>query len=111
IALLSGRPAAGFCGIGNPEAFRRTLEDSGAHVVDFWTYPDHHPYNLEDVEQLRQRTRGLPDEAIVVTTRKDLVKLRLGELAGRPLWALRIALAFRTGQKELQTLLESVLAE
>jgi hypothetical protein len=28
----------------------------------------------------------------VVTTQKDLVKLRLSDLAGRPLWALRVEL-------------------
>ena len=39
---LRGRTVAAFAGIGNPAAFRRTLEDLGANVIDFRTYPDHH---------------------------------------------------------------------
>ena len=106
---LRGRSVAGLCGIGNPEAFRRTLTDLGAEVIDFRVYPDHHAYNREDVEEMRGWARGLPAEAAVVTTQKDLVKLRLVELAGRPVWTLRIGLAFHSGQARLEALLEGVL--
>jgi tetraacyldisaccharide 4'-kinase len=89
---LKGKSVLGFCGLGNPEAFRRTLVGLGANLCDFRTYPDHHPYSRDDVEELRRWARGQPDNAMVLTTQKDLVKLRLPELAGRPLWALRIHL-------------------
>jgi tetraacyldisaccharide 4'-kinase len=106
---LHGQPVAGLCGIGNPAAFRRTLADLGARLVDFRIYPDHHPYTREDVEELRAWARGLPEDAVVVTTQKDLVKLRLAELEGRPVFALRIGLTFRAGQARLEELLEGVL--
>ena len=89
---LRARPVAAFCGIGNPEAFRRTLTDRGAQVSDFRTYPDHHPYSRGDVEELRRWAEGQPADALLVTTQKDLVKLGLTSLAGRPLWALRVRL-------------------
>lgn len=108
---LRQRPIAGFCGIGNPEAFRRTLTDLGSKLVDFRSYPDHHAYTREDVEALRGHARTLPEDALVVTTQKDLVKLRLEELAGRPLRAVRIGLEFRRGQDELERLLGRVLGE
>src|SRR5262249_60531591 len=47
------RVVAGLCGIGNPEAFRRTLAGLGARLCDFRTYPDHHAYTREDLEGLR----------------------------------------------------------
>lgn len=107
--VLKQRSVAGFCGIGNPEAFRRTLTDLGSSVVDFRSYPDHHPYTREDVKALRERAKTLPDDALVVTTQKDLVKLRLDQLAGRPLWAVRIGMAFQSGQADLERLLARVL--
>lgn len=109
LELLQQRPVAGFCGIGNPEAFRRTLTDLGSRLVSFHTYPDHHPYSRQDVDALRDHARQLPADAVVVTTQKDLVKLRIDDLAGRPLWALRIGLAFRRGQVELEQRLERLL--
>ncbi len=107
--VLRNQTMAGLCGIGNPEAFRRTLADLGARLADFRVYPDHHAYTRQDVEQLRAWARALPADAVVVTTQKDLVKLRLAELGGRPLFALRIGLAFRSGQAELEELLAGVL--
>ena len=52
------------------------------------------------MEDLRRWAADLPADACVVTTQKDWVKLRLTELAGRPLWALRIGLHFTQGQDE-----------
>jgi len=92
LAPLSARPVAAFCGIGNPDAFRRTLTDLGTTVCAFRTFPDHHSYSRADVEDLRRWAREQPTDCVVVTTQKDLVKLRLSDLAGRPLWALRIRL-------------------
>jgi tetraacyldisaccharide 4'-kinase len=106
---LDGATVAGLCGIGNPEAFRRTLAGLGARLCDFRIYPDHHAYTHDDVEELRAWGRRLPEDSVVVTTQKDLVKLRLVELGGRPLYALRIGLAFRAGQAQLEELIEGVL--
>jgi tetraacyldisaccharide 4'-kinase len=102
--VLRERPVFAFCGIGNPSAFQRTLTDLGCQLVDFQIYPDHHAYNRPDVDALRERTRHLPQEAILITTQKDLVKLRICDLAGRPLWAVRIGLAIHAGQADLEAL-------
>lgn len=96
---LRGRPVGAFCGIGNPAAFRRTLESVGAAVAAFRTFADHHPYTAADVDDLRVWAAKLPADAVVATTQKDWVKLRLADLAGRPLRAVRIGLVFRDGQE------------
>jgi tetraacyldisaccharide 4'-kinase len=96
---LRGRTVGAFCGIGNPAAFRRTLEGLGATVTALRTFADHHPYTAADVDDLRTWVTQLPADAAVATTQKDWVKLRLPDLAGRPLRAVRIGLAFRDGQE------------
>ena len=109
IGELVGKPVGAFCGVGNPAAFRRTLVDLGAIVVDFRTFPDHHPYTREDVAELHRWAATLPPDAVVVTTQKDFVKLQLSELASRPVWALRIGMRFRDGEAELQAKLSAVI--
>jgi tetraacyldisaccharide 4'-kinase len=108
VDALAGRPVAAFCGLGNPDAFRRTLVALGAEPIAWRTYPDHHAYSAADVEDLRQWARVLPADAVIATTQKDLVKIRLDRLGERELWALRIALHFRAGAEELTRKLETI---
>lgn len=107
LASLHDRPAAAFCGLGNPDAFRRTLEQLGMKVIAWRTFPDHHAYSREDIESLRDWAREQAANTVVVTTQKDLVKIRLDRLADKELWALRIQLEVRTGQEELERQLSS----
>jgi len=95
---LKRHPVAAFCGIGNPGAFERTLRDLGANVTNIRTFADHHAYTREDIDGLRTWASQQPADVCVVTTQKDFVKIRLPELGGRPLWALRIELAPRQPQ-------------
>jgi tetraacyldisaccharide 4'-kinase len=59
------RPGA-FCGIGQPESFRRTLAELGVELLFFVTFEDHHHYRAEDLEPLAARASRL------LTTEKDL---------------------------------------
>ena len=108
---IRGRNVLAFCGIGNPEAFKRTLADLGAEVLAFRTFTDHHTYTKEDVKSLRRWAGEFPEGTDVLTTQKDWVKLRTPDLAGRPLFALRVALTFDTGEIELLAKLDTVLPE
>jgi tetraacyldisaccharide 4'-kinase len=109
LAALQSTPIAAFCGLGNPEAFRRTLTDLGATVSAFRTYPDHHGYTRADVEELHAWAESLPSKCLIVTTQKDLVKLRLSALADCPLWSLRIRLNIEAGEDVLTGKLQSIL--
>src|SRR5262249_28093787 len=90
LGSVQQRPVIAFCGLGNPEAFRRTLHSLGMAPADWMDFPDHHAYTRQDVFQLQSWARQQPPDSVVLTTQKDLVKLRLPQLGGRPLWALRI---------------------
>jgi tetraacyldisaccharide 4'-kinase len=78
-------------------------------VCAFRTYPDHHPYSRDDVDRLRKWAGDLPRDAVIATTQKDHVKLRLSDLADRPLWAVRIRLTVDTGREELERALARVV--
>jgi tetraacyldisaccharide 4'-kinase len=105
-----GRPVAAFCGIGNPEAFRRTLTGLGFQVTAFREFPDHHAYTARDMDDLAAWAAKQAPESVVMTTQKDLVKLQLLRLAGRELWALRVRLGFQSGQDALDRKLEAAFA-
>lgn len=104
-----GRPVAAFCGIGNPEAFRRSLEAIGMELVSFKVFPDHHDYTRRNVEDLRAWARAQPGDCILATTQKDLVKLQITHLGERELWALRIQLKIDKGQDVLEERLLKVV--
>jgi len=104
-----GRTALAFCGIGNPDSFRKTLAQFAIEVKDFQTFRDHYAYRRADVEELERWADSSPPDSLLVTTQKDLVKLQIAHLAGRELWALRIELVVQKGEAELHKLLASAV--
>lgn len=108
LAALTQQPIVAFCGIGNPEAFRRTLLALGASIVAFRAFPDHHAYSRSNVDELRDWVRQSGAARMIVTTQKDLVKLRVARLGERELWALRVQLHVREGGTELDDRLTRV---
>lgn len=105
---VRGRRVAAFCGIGNPAAFRRTLERLGAEVVAFRPFPDHHAYSAADVAALGSLAADARAD-LALTTLKDLVKLPHDMLRDTPLAALEIAIEFLAGEAELDRLVQSAI--
>lgn len=98
-----------FCGIGNPEGFRRTLTQLALGISEesLIRFPDHHHYSSADLQRIQERaeTRGAE---ILLTTRKDLVKIRQDHLGNIPLWALDISLTFQEDPAVLTGLLRTL---
>jgi tetraacyldisaccharide 4'-kinase len=105
---LQGVPLVGFCGIGNPEGFRRTLSGVGSQLAQFILFPDHHPFDRDDLDRLAQSARDSGAAALVCTS-KDLVKVNADQWQGVPVWALEIELAVTNGQEELHLRLQQVI--
>ncbi|MDR1289548.1 MAG: tetraacyldisaccharide 4'-kinase [Holosporales bacterium] len=63
----------GFCGLGYPEKFRKTLDEIGLNVRDFIAFADHHPYTITESQKLIKAAKNMG--AILVTTMKDYVKV------------------------------------
>jgi tetraacyldisaccharide 4'-kinase len=106
---VAGWSIAAFCGIGNPEGFRRTLAQCGFDVAAFREFPDHFAYEPADVDSLAAWASKLPVEA-VLCTQKDLVKIGVEGLGKKPLWAVAIGLEFSLGQAEFEARLKKLLA-
>jgi len=96
-----GEPVAGrdlllACAIGNPRAFRRTVESMGGIVREERIFRDHHAYDARDAAELARS--GLP----VAVTEKDAVKLRpLWGASMPPLLVVRIEFRALTGAREI----------
>ncbi|MBX9600738.1 MAG: tetraacyldisaccharide 4'-kinase [Bryobacteraceae bacterium] len=84
-------PATAFCGVGNPQAFWRTLDQAGVRRVYSHTFADHHRYSPGDLSRLAHHARTNRAE-VLLTTEKDRVNLMEGapRIAGLPIYWLRI---------------------
>jgi tetraacyldisaccharide 4'-kinase len=99
---MKGKSVGAFCGIGSPLAFRTTLQQLGLNIVGWREFPDHHPYDRNDVESLHDWAESMNVDAIV-TTHKDLVKIRLKSMGSVPLKALRVEFQILQGEDQLQS--------
>ena len=104
INSLHGLPLAVFCGIGNPTAFQAAIESLGLTISAFREFPDHHPYDKDDVTQLKRWTADA-NAAAALVTQKDLVKLDMTDLDGVPFWALEIGCKINRGEETLSAAL------
>jgi tetraacyldisaccharide 4'-kinase len=83
VASLRGKRVLAFAGIGDPARFFRTLRGSGIEVVRKRVFADHHPFSQNEIEALTAEAER--DALTLVTTEKDMARLRSGE--GSPDWA------------------------
>jgi len=105
---IAGQGVAAFCGIGNPAGFRHTLDTLGCRVEAWQEFPDHHAYTRDDVDTLTKLVQQTP-VYFVLCTRKDLVKLRVPALGGKPLRAVGIELQFLRGENEMKATLQPLV--
>ena len=106
---LRGRNVYAFCGVGNPEAFRRTLESIGARVVKFRPFEDHHAYTGQDLRRMNAEAQEFMAE-VIVTTEKDATKVH-AEGFELPLAALRIEIEITRSEELLEERLLAVVRD
>jgi tetraacyldisaccharide 4'-kinase len=88
-------PCLAFCGIGNPDGFQQSLTRLGIEGP-LHVFPDHHHYTVDDLSRLAKQADSV-SASLILTTQKDLVKIPVPELSGRPLWAVEIATEILAG--------------
>jgi tetraacyldisaccharide 4'-kinase len=97
---LRGAPLLAFCGIGRPQKFYDSLSEHKLNVVETVDFPDHHPFT--DAELLALQAKADAQQAILVTTEKDAVRLT-------PEWQARVTPIPIRLQLDPQTLLDGLL--
>lgn len=99
---FAGQSVFAFAGIGRPEKFIESLQDSGALVLGSCFFADHHPYTEDDITELR----AVAGEAQLVTTEKDFVRLTTAQREG--IRMLKVAAVF-DDMPAIGRLLDSIL--
>lgn len=102
-----------FCGIARPAPLQEFLAQSAQQLLCRF-YSDHHRYNVGDLTALRSEfnkfTAGKPGNSILITTRKDAMRLKPAELEPllrtMPVFVLDMETSFEAyDQKELERII------
>ncbi|HWD57912.1 MAG TPA: tetraacyldisaccharide 4'-kinase [Stellaceae bacterium] len=79
-AEFAGARVVAFAGIGRPAKFFATLRALGAQTIAERGFPDHHRFGAGELAALRREAESA--DALLVTTRKDWVRLTPAERSG-----------------------------
>ncbi len=107
---VRGKRALAFCAIGNPNSFFATLNSLGVTVVEQRTWPDHHAFSADDVQQLIAWTTEHANVDWILCTRKDWVKLQMAKIGAVPLGALIVELEVTEGREAIELELAAVVS-
>ena len=93
-----------FTGIANDYPLREHLERMCSELI-VMKFADHHPYTVKNIEQIIRTFRNLPTQKkIVVTTEKDVMRLKTPELSAYlknlPLFCVPMQIDFHGTDKE-----------
>ena len=108
---LKGKKIYAFCGIGNPEAFFRTIKQLGGNLIGSKIYNDHHHYTDRCLADIYKQAKHLKSD-LILTTQKDWTKIKRLALLKKdiPLGYIGIEIKFLAGEKKLRGLIEKTLA-
>lgn len=81
-----GGPIVAFAGIGRPEKFFDSLTAAGANLKEAVGYPDHHAYSGSELGFLNRLAADYG--AKLITTDKDLARLKAGDREGILSWPI-----------------------
>lgn len=75
ISELQGKKVCAFCGIANPDSFRKTLSDADVKVLSFDIFPDHHRYSQGELEKIKAQFIDCRAD-FLISTQKDGARLQ-----------------------------------
>jgi len=97
VKKLQDQPVAAFSGIANPNDFRKLLEKSGARVVCYHPFPDHHEYTLADLKHIEDSAQK-SGAKFILTTEKDAVKINSSSIT-IPLYKVALEMEILEGRE------------
>ena len=115
--------AIAFCGIGDPQSFKKLLERINADILQFIRFSDHHGFKKEDIEKIISAYKN-ENAGCILTTQKDFVRLKYPQSPGTelqktvyelltnyPLYYANIKLQILQNEHLLNKKLENLLLE
>lgn len=103
---LKGKKVICVAGIASPLSFFALIESLGSEVIERISLPDHHNYRLLELEHLLEKAQK--KGALIVTTEKDIVKIRR-LINHQSVLYLEIKVAFLEGEAEFKEKINNVL--
>lgn len=103
---LKGKKVIALTAIASPESFYHLIESHGAEIVNKLTFADHYFFNHEDINEIL--IECVKHNAIVVTSEKDMVKLRKVTKDSR-IMSINIEIKFLSGEEALLNKVRSIL--
>ncbi|MEE9910665.1 MAG: tetraacyldisaccharide 4'-kinase [Deltaproteobacteria bacterium] len=110
IGTLRGKKVCAFCGIARPASFKKILQDAGADIVSFVQFPDHHPFDRNDLEGLTKHFLPLGAD-YWVTTEKDAMRLKAHPDFYKTLFVLRIEMEIKPSEPSFENFVMERLRE
>ena len=105
IESVKGKKALAFSGIANHISFEKSLEGIGIKKLKHLKFPDHYPYQENDLEKIENEAISLGAD-FILTTEKDMIRIPpLGE-SKVPIYWVKIELKIARGEKELWDLIK-----
>jgi tetraacyldisaccharide 4'-kinase len=87
LGSLKGKKVLALSGIANPDSFSSLLRQCEMEIVCEVIFPDHHFYRPRDLNSIKEKSKGAD---WIVTTEKDMLKLRGLGIDDLPIRSLRI---------------------
>ncbi|HOW57452.1 MAG TPA: tetraacyldisaccharide 4'-kinase [Smithellaceae bacterium] len=91
LTYLAGKKVCAFCGIAQPQSFKKMIGAAGAQIASLDIFPDHHRYEINELEGIINKfTESGAD--FILTTEKDGARLTDFPEFLKPIYLLRIAM-------------------
>lgn len=101
ISGIKGKKVSAFCGIANPDSFKKTLQDAGAEMVSFNYFPDHHLYRKSELEGIKKEFIDCRADYLM-TTEKDAMRLQSSPEFLKILTVLRVEMEIRPSSEAFE---------
>ncbi len=102
VDAIKGKNVICVAGIASPLSFYNLVESLGGVIVHKEAFPDHHYFNSDEISRLLEKAEA--EDAIIVTTEKDIVKWRRISDDQNVVY-LEIQVNFLAGEKETQAII------
>lgn len=106
LSFLKDKTVICVAGIASPESFYTTIDNYGANILQRITFPDHHYFTYDELNGILNLAKE--NDAYIITTEKDIVKMRRVVSDDRFLF-LEVKVKFLKGQGQVEQKLEDAL--
>ena len=110
VCLDENTPVVAVSGIADTAGFHKTLEAAGINICETIVFLDHHDYLQKDISVILEKAEKCNVD-IIVTTEKDMVKLKNYNFDGVELFSLAIQFQIeKTAEKKLFNIIDRKLS-